>query len=383
MRRICVFTYGLVLLLCVSVPLAGAKYASYSLVDSYLSWGSAQALYSALDSTTVTQASPHGGYTKSTFKCVVCHSTHRAYSARSDLGAGSDYSLLEGTSSCANCHAAWGSNITSKLVEIGITTGGPHMGPGGSGCETSACHGSVHGTGTPSKYAIVRRFNLTNAPLGTYNIDNQLDDAIAAGNYVKQDATQNPVQTSNTSSGIPGNLIGTESLDQAMKAYATGYVCYPCHGNASRSVASADYATAIGASGRTGHLSTGSSSATWIPTCEGCHDVVGVATKTTAFPHANRGIEVYVGRFNHITQLPEVSTSISAGDTDSERYGLWMTAGDFGQNTLAQPLVGPIANSNADFVSLDGLAPSIASQNTDAMLVDGVCTKCHLSTGLR
>lgn len=377
---------ALVFLFCTCVaPIAGAKYAGHNSSGAYLSWDTANVLYQGLTSSPTDQSSPHGGYTASSVKCAVCHSTHRAYSDMTTAGVGLDNSLLSdnASGSCVTCHAPWGSNATSALVEVGVNANGPHVGARGAGCETSACHGSVHGSGTPSKYAIAREFNLTNAASGSSNLDNQIDSAIADGNYVKVGATQNHVQTANTLSGSTGNVIGTDSLDQAMRAYVTGYVCFPCHGDASRSISSDDYATAIGASGRTGHLSTGSSATKWVPTCDGCHDVIGVATGTTAFPHANRGIEVYNGRFNQNTQLPEVSTIIPAGTSDSERYGLWMTAGDYGQNTLATPLVGPIANSANDFVSPDGIAQSVASQNIDAMLVDGACIKCHQSTGLR
>lgn len=387
MRRTWLLLVLVVLICSSSVALAGAKYASYNADEAYLSWGGANSLYQALASTSATQSAPHGGYTANSFKCAVCHSTHRAYSSLTVAGVEEDNALLNngvsGSGSCASCHAPWGSNPTSALVEIGIDANGPHVGPGGAGCETSACHGSIHGTGAPSKYAIVREYNLTNAADGVYNLDNQMDASIAAGNYVKIGATQDSAQTAHTLSGQAADVIGTDSLDQAMRAYVTGYVCFPCHGDASRSISSADFATAIGAAGRTGHLSTGASATKWIPTCDGCHDVVGVATGTTAFPHANRGIDVYTGRFNHNTQLPEVSTSIPAGVSDAERYGLWMTAGNYGQNPSASPLAGPIANSMNDFASPDGVTPSIASQNVDTMLVDGACTKCHQSTGLR
>ena len=235
---------------------------------------------------------------------------------------------------------------TAALVEAGQVTSGPHIGAGASTCTRMECHGSVHGTDAPSKYAVVNRYNLNNSQI---DLDTQLDNAIATGNV-------NP-QITTTNSG------------QAMKAFATGYVCFPCHGNSSFSIAVVGYANAgivVGTdtSPRTGHPSTGQSTQTWVPTCEACHDMIGVATNTTAFPHANRGIAVYEGRFNQYTQAPDTSgTVIPTTNTDSTRYGLWMTSANYHDNLNAMPIVDK--------------GQSGSTLGAGMSLRDGSCIKCH------
>lgn len=208
------------------------------------------------------------------------------------------------------------------------------------------CHGSVHGTENVSKYAVVNKYNLNNSRA---DLDTQIDIAIATGNVNAQ--------------------INTTNTGQAMKAYATGYVCFPCHGNSSFSIATVGYANSgvvVGTdtSPRTGHPSTGMSTAAWVPTCEGCHDMIGVATNTTAFPHANRGINVYEGRFNQYTQTPLTNgTVIPTDNTNATRYGLWMTSASYGQSANAKPIV--------------DMSQSGGSLGSGMSLRDGSCIKCH------
>ena len=360
------------------VATANAQYASYSANSAYLSWTGAQAVYSSVNSTETTQTTPHSGYTESTVKCAVCHSTHRAYSDVISGGVGSDNTLLPGNS-CIACHASGGSNASNRLIEWGTVSSGPHMTAGGSDCNAAGCHGPVHGGSYTSKYAIVRKYNLANqSSVGA--LDAAIDAAIASGN-VPKDISGNPLMTTVSTDGASVEALSVNSLDQGMKAYATGYVCYPCHGASSRSVANADFAST---SGYKGHLSIGTSVSAYIPTCEGCHDVVGVSTNTTIWPHADRGIDVYVGRFNQFTQSPDVSTTTRiTTNSDATRYGLWMTSANYGDNATAEPLAGAIANTMSDWqVSQDATA-SVAQTNIDNMLVDGTCIKCHDSQGLR
>lgn len=339
---------------------ASAKYASYNASEAYLSWGGANNIYKAINGTTDDQVgSPHGGYTQTSVKCVVCHSTHRAFSTQNALGVagvGTDTNLLNGTGgSCVACHAAWGSSPSAAVVEVGETYSGPHIGAGGSTCTNRGCHGSVHGAGPAIDYAIVNKYNLTNndvtADVGGVDtvvgnlLITQMDEAIAAGNV-------------NAS-------ITTTSVDKAMKAFATGYVCYPCHTNSSFSIAANGYANEISLAGvnefRTGHPSA--KPGNYSPSCESCHDMIGVATNSTAFPHANRGIDVFEGRFDHYNQVPVTGATISTTNDNATRYGLWMTSAEY----------------TADHSSYATATPIVYAGDTgyDYNLQDGVCIKCH------
>lgn len=331
---------------------ATAKYAGYTQNEPYLSWGGANYIYNSVNATDTGQLSPHGGYTQTSVKCAVCHSTHRAFTTRTvDMGIGtsSDFKLLNGVGgSCAQCHAVWGASPSAKLVEVGETYSGPHIGAAGSTCNSRGCHGSVHGTGVDTKYAVVSKYNLGQ------DVTTKMDAAIAAGNV-------------NAS-------IGVDKTGDAMKAFATGYVCSPCHGNSSFSIAAKGFANQISLASTamaSGHPSAGEFYG-HAPTCEKCHDMVGVATNSTAFPHANRGIDVYQGRFDiaaawtgSLATQPLVQSGVlSTTNDNATRYTLWMTKSEFDDAAGAMPIAygsDPIATGSGGGYSLQ----------------DGACIKCH------
>ena len=353
---------------------ASAKYASYNAGSAYLSWGGANAIAGA------DQVTPHGGYTETTVKCAVCHSTHRAYSANTAAGVGADINLLAGANSCAACHAAWGSNSAGNtLVEYGqnVTATGPHFAGTGTTCLNRKCHGSVHNSGLQSKYAAVRKYNLTsNGSVAA--LDAALDTAIAAKNV--------------------NFSIDTVQTGRAMKAYVTGYTCAGCHVDSSFAIASAGYTNSVvgvtnmmasnadattASSWRTGHPSIGNDVyGNYVPTCETCHDVIGVATKSTAWPHANRGIDVYKGRYEEeakadkttwgdgVPAASTISTQIPTDNTDATRYGLWMTSG----TAVDDGAYGIRAEADA--------TPIVGNPSLGYNLRDGACLKCHVATKL-
>lgn len=347
---------------------ASAKYASYSGGSAYLSWGGANTLAGA------DQVTPHGGYTQTTVKCAVCHSTHRAYSANTAIGNGVDNNLLAGSNACAACHAAWGTNSAGNtLVEMGQTVSGPHFGDGATNnCYNRKCHGSVHGAQV-STYAAVKKYNLSYA--GTVaDLDAKLDEAIAAGN-------------------VAANINKTDA-GRSMKAYVTGYTCSACHAQSSFAIASNGYTNQVSnvanmivdgttpidaVSFRTGHPSIGNDTyGKYVPTCETCHDMIGVATNSTAWPHANRGIDVFKGRYeeefggaNGVPGASSVSeTQIATDNTDATRYGLWMTSGA----AVDDGKYGKRAGADAE--------PIAGKSTLGYNLRDGACMKCHIPTKL-
>jgi len=102
--------------------------------------------------------------------------------------------------------------------------------------------------------------------------------------------------------------------------------------------------------------------------CDQCHDAVGAATCSTAFPHGNQNIAIYEwknGTSGNSTYQPPTTVTASAGN-------LWMYAanvasfdGDYYELadpsvTLVQGAVGPDANGNV------------------GNIMDGVCLKCHV-----
>lgn len=361
---------------------ATAKYAGHSVNDAYLSWDGAKVVAGNIDAaegTTTSMLSPHGGYTQTSVKCVVCHSIHRATTGATAIGAGVSNSLLNGTSkgnACANCHSAWGASPSAAIVAIGETYSGPHIGAGGSSCTNRGCHGSVHGIGADTTFAVVAKYNLQNPSIATAT-----DPAISAYNVGSGSENLTAFMSAAIAGGNVNAQISTEAAGDAMKAFATGYVCSPCHGNSSFSVAAPGAANPISLAGEnvmaSGHPSANAQFYGHAPTCEKCHDLVDVASNSTAFPHADRGIDVYTGRFNYdlnvgsygaggVADLTNTGT-ISTDNGNATRYGLWMTASEYSEaDTVVDPL---------EYNTLAGSGGGAFS------IRDGSCLKCHLTDG--
>ncbi len=361
---------------------ATAKYAGIAANEQYLSWGGATATNAAIvaaEGGTTQTVSPHGGYTQTSVKCVVCHSIHRAFTTATAMGSSTDFKLLNGigTAACAECHAAWGASPSDTLVAVGETVSGPHIGGGGQTCVERGCHGSVHGVGADLTYAIVAKYNLQNAA-----IDGSTNTAFTT---IKTGATPSADLANYMSAAIAaGNTapgVSTTATGDAMKAFVTGYVCSPCHANSSFSVAAAGFANPLTVDGTntvaSGHPSAGGQFFGHAPTCEKCHDLVDVASNSTAFPHANRGIDVYADRFDYDVSVGAYgatgallnggATTIVTDNTDATRYGLWMTASDYSAVGVA---VDPIERGAAGYGEGGGFS-----------LRDGSCLKCHLTDG--
>jgi hypothetical protein len=128
----------------------------------------------------------------------------------------------------------------------------------------------------------------------------------------------------------------------------TGTGCGPCHpGNAAggyRFVASTQHPTAAAYG------------------CDQCHDLVGVATNSTAFPHGNRAIDVYQwDKTDAISVLPNIDSG-----------NLWMYASNMSSTSTA------IGNTiDKSFQLIQGAVGPDATGNV-GNIVDGVCLKCHV-----
>jgi hypothetical protein len=361
---------------------AQAKYAGWVQEEAYLSWGGANQIKSAIEGTTTDQLTPHGGYTQTSVKCAVCHSIHRAFSdAEGGFNVGGDYFLLNGvgTAACAECHAAWGASPSDTLVAVGENSSGPHIGTGGASCANRGCHGSVHGVGQNTKYATVARYNLANPRIASDATTNSLDAWFpGAENGSTSDHLTYYLDSVIASGNVAAGIGTTEGVNNdAMKAFVTGYVCTPCHPASSFTVATNGFANMIdlqggdGLEARTGHPSATGQFYTHAPTCEKCHDLVDVASNSTAFPHANRGIDVYESRkdydgYSVFTQvygdaplLDPAAAVIPTTQDDATRYSLWMTSSADEETDTAYPIAGRLGRGGG------------------YNLQDGACLKCH------
>jgi len=127
--------------------------------------------------------------------------------------------------------------------------------------------------------------------------------------------------------------------------------------------------------------------------CDQCHDMIGVATNSTAFPHGNRAIQVYEwagpagGTADDVTQT---TLTVSAGN-------IWMYQGNMAaieestntptaaglpweDGTWGQT-VGPNRSTKMADPSItvvqDAIGPNAAGD--PGRIVDGVCLKCHVA----
>ena len=121
--------------------------------------------------------------------------------------------------------------------------------------------------------------------------------------------------------------------------------------------------------------------------CDQCHDMVGVATNSTAWPHGNRNIEVY----EWFDGVQEINT-MTAGN-------LWMYAGNIARSADAPDInaqrvggggfQGPDVTDNPWFAVTDwfvmtnvtgGNATGYhATRGEGTGLIDGACLKCHVA----
>jgi hypothetical protein len=396
---------------------AMAKYAGYGYnIDGtnhvgYLSWDGA-----VFANPAQAAESPHGGYTANTVKCAVCHSAHRAATDRTTAGVGADWKLTPGGNSCIACHTATGSNPTAKLVEwpSDYEEGGPHR---TFDCMFQ-CHAGVHGA-VASKYGSAAKFLLNPnirttdvyargvirpAPTAGLGLDDGLDKAIAAGN-LGGTVSAATLQTWPVGPAAAAQQAGT-------RAMVTGYLCSQggCHTASQFAVNTPGYAEERTLPGNftngpynqifTGHLTSGNTthcassgchsfaSDSSDSVCAKCHDFKGVVTGTSAWPHANRSIDVYEWVRSEAGTLTVEPKAVVANN-------LWMYTGDVtyrdanGVPTSTPMWDGKTGPGISHGGSVEGipvgrintrkvLQGNAAFSATNGVGIrDGVCLKCH------
>lgn len=99
--------------------------------------------------------------------------------------------------------------------------------------------------------------------------------------------------------------------------------------------------------------------------CDQCHDAVGVATNSTAFPHGNRNIQVYEWK-NGVAgaSVYQAPTTTTARAGNIWMYQANMMSTDGSPNTLVDPSVTLIQDS--------------VGGAEIGKVVDGECLKCHV-----
>ena len=375
----------------------------------YLDWQDANTIYQG-DGSHTSQDTPHGGYTTSTVKCVVCHSVHRA---------SAEGVALTAADPCGNCHTAWGSGGSAKLIEWGNPASGVATGPHtGQGC-LQICHGgSVHGA-QRSQFAAMNHYMLGGEADQTIvddfengNVSDNITYVAGGGdgqgaNWFQSGTTPVPWD------GAPPQGV-TAAQFAAAKATATGYTCSRsgCH-----DVPANGGQYAVNATGfvgidtlRTGHgTGTVKDVAGTVATgcgpchpgnaaggyrrfdnivnpnaraygCDQCHDLIGRATNSTAWPHANKGIDVYEWD-SAGSRVVTTKDKVVAGNLWMYRYNIAQVASsdEIGWDSTPRSDISGLSY-DPRFVLIN--YGDVGGQNLLAggAATDGTCLKCHVAT---
>jgi hypothetical protein len=313
--------------------------------------------------------SPHGNYTTTTVKCVVCHAVHYAAPGGAPVSSGlqeADTLLrMRADEACVFCHATAGFSVNGRPVYDGL--GGAIVGPGNTGGATntghiigtncSYCHTNVHGANADHSVASLDGYLLKLMPAS-----NVQDTGADTTNMIEAITAidHNAVNQGWLAGQALAGTIGEYAADNTatLREQAVGVFCAECHLGA-YATAAAGAATNVYGSGDqafSGHriaaaattdwnvahdISSGlvsNQAVAWAPAtnCKSCHDA-NDTFGNKAFPHSWGGTKMWL-----------------------------LSAADAGAPTENLPY---------------GTAAGSAYDDGEPQLYDGVCLKCHIEAG--
>ena len=319
--------------------------------------------------------SPHGNYTTTTVKCVVCHAVHYAAPVAAggsvgtftvDTGNQQADTLLrmKASEACIMCHATSGMAVNGRPVYDGIgpalidNTGGAFDTGHFTGVNCSECHTNVHGANADNSVAALQGFLLKNmAATDVQNTSADTGNMIQAITAIDHNAENQGFAAGAALNGTIGDYATTNSA--TLREQAVGVFCAECH-LGSYAAAAPGAATNVQGSGLasySGHriAAAASSGNTWnasgnissgavrglnvawaaATNCKSCHDA-NDTFGNTAFPHSWGGTK------------------------------MWLTSA---------------ANAGAVKENLPYGTAAGSGYNEDApQLSDGVCLKCHIAS---
>ena len=316
--------------------------------------------------------SPHGNYTTTTVKCVVCHAVHYAAPGGSPVtldGQTADTLLRNrADQACIYCHAAADQAVNGTPVYDGLgmaltggNTGGTKTTGHLIGNDCDECHSSVHGSNADHSVASLDgyllklmpgsiKFAIVPNPSGagdfqTKTYANMLDaiEAIIMG------GSNEHFDADSVLAGSLGAYASTNS--KTLREQAVGIFCAECHNGAyaTGAAGAATNVTSSTSAAYTGHRIAAGATTDWnadgskssgafsgqvawaaADNCKSCHDATD-SFGNTAFPHAWGGTKMWL-----------------------------MSAADAG-------------------AAKTKLTPQTSSYTAGLQLQDGVCLKCHVS----
>ena len=308
--------------------------------------------------------SPHGNYTTTTVKCVVCHAVHYAAPGGATVGSNAQVAdtLLRNRAdqACVYCQAVNGRPVYNGLgpaVVNGTNTSGDNNVGHYTGSNCSVCHTNVHGAGADTSVAALNGYLLNT--FTTVGVNGS--PAVTTNNMLEAiDALNSKAQTQGFTNALPqstGAYAGVNSTTN--REEAVGIFCAECH-NGAYATGSAGASTSVrsGATTQsfTGHRIAAAATTTWNSTgaissgdrtigtvawaeaanCKSCHDATD-DYNNPGFPHA-------------------------WGKSGVASSKMWLQMA---------------ANAGAAKTSVGQAA---SADTADLQLQDGVCLKCHVSS---
>jgi hypothetical protein len=325
---------------------------------------------------------PHGNYTTTTVKCVVCHAVHYAAPGGAPVGSGQAADTLlrmKASDSCVYCHATAGVAVNGRPVYNGQSPGpnAPLVGHV-TGTNCSYCHTSVHGVGQDNSVASLAGYLLVkfpqtmnyaqapvaqpaNSPVGTNvmspTASTQIADMLGAIQTIDNGAVNQGFAAGAALGGTVSAYANTNSA--TLREQAVGVFCAECHDGA--------YATAA-AGAATNVSSTGTS-------LYSGHRIAAGATSTWNAP-AN---PVSSSALSNVTVAWAAATNCKSCHDMTDDFGNAAFPHAWGQtNNGAKMWLTSAANVGATKLPLQ---PVATPYTAGLQLQDGVCLKCHVASG--
>jgi hypothetical protein len=308
--------------------------------------------------------SPHGNYTTTTVKCVVCHAVHYAAPSGTPVAGNAQTAdtllRMRADQACAYCHATAGQAVNGRPVYNG-QGGAPNPGEQNlghySGTNCSVCHTNVHGAGADNSVASLNGFLLNTF---VTNGVNGVPSATTNNMWEAIDLLNSKAQAAGFGDALPHTTGDYKNINSStLREEAVGVFCAECH-NGSYATGEAGASTSVRSGATTaqftGHRIAAAATSTWNSTgaissgsrtigtvawaaatnCKSCHDATD-DYGNVGFPHA-----------------------WGQSGVNSSKMWLQMAA----RTGATKTSVGQAASADS----------------ADLQLQDGVCLKCHVSS---
>jgi hypothetical protein len=334
--------------------------------NTYDNWGIGTGF--GTNGTVAGDNSPHGNYTTTTVKCVVCHAVHYAAPGGAPVGSGQTADTLlrmKASDACVYCHATTGQAVNGTPVYDGMgtailapgATGGATNTGHVTGTDCSYCHTNVHGANADHTVASLDGYLLKMMPASNVqNTGANTANMIEAITAIDHNAVNQGFAPGAALAGTIGQYAAVSN--DTLRQQAVGVFCAECHDGA-YATGAAGAATNVQGSGTaqySGHRIAAAATSNW--NADGSKSSGQVQNTTIAWAAANNCLSCHdaTDSFGN-TAFPH-----SWGGTK-----MWlMSAANAGSTKTALPY---------------GTDAGSAYNVNRPQLSDGVCLKCHVSGG--